>query len=145
MCHVLTFDHLHWIRNSGGIFVRRKAILVAAFGLICGSLALAQKPAEKAPAPAARAADELADGLAQRLSKELHVKTVVGEAIKVGSVTLIPILMVEVNFAGAGVADPKPGTPGVDGFLMSGEARPLGFVAITRTKTRFISAAAPAK
>jgi len=70
---------------------------------------------------------------------------VVGEAIKVGSVTLIPILMVEVNFAGAGVADPKPGTPGVDGFLMSGEARPLGFVAITRTKTRFISAAAPAK
>jgi len=145
MCHVLTFDHLHWIRNSGGIFVRRKAILVAAFGLICGSLALAQKPAEKAPAPAARAADELADGLAQRLSKELHVKTVVGEAIKVGSVTLIPILMVEVNFAGAGVADPKPGTPGVDGFLMSGEARPLGFVAITRTKTRFINAAAPAK
>ena len=125
--------------------MRRKAILVAAFGLICGSLALAQKPAEKAPAPAARAADELADGLAQRLSKELHVKTVVGEAIKVGSVTLIPILMVEVNFAGAGVADPKPGTPGVDGFLMSGEARPLGFVAITRTKTRFISAAAPAK
>jgi len=145
MCHVLTFDHLHWIRNSGGIFVRRKAILVAAFGLICGSLALAQKPAEKAPAPAARAADELADGLAQRLSKELHAKTVVGEPIKVGSVTLIPILMVEVNFAGAGVADPKPGTPGVDGFLMSGEARPLGFVAITRTKTRFISAAAPAK
>ena len=125
--------------------MRRKAILVAAFGLICGSLALAQKPAEKAPAPAARAADELADGLAQRLSKELHVKTVVGEAIKVGSVTLIPILMVEVNFAGAGVADPKPGTPGVDGFLMSGEARPLGFVAITKTKTRFISAAAPAK
>jgi hypothetical protein len=141
MCHVLTFDHLHWIRNSGGIFVRRKAILVAAFGLICGSLALAQKPAEKAPAPAARAADELADGLAQRLSKELHAKTVVGEPIKVGSVTLIPILMVEVNFAGAGLA----GAPGVDGFLMSGEARPLGFVAITKTKTRFISAAAPAK
>jgi len=125
--------------------VRRKAILVAGLGLICGSLAMAQKPAEKAPAPPAQAAGELADGLAQRLSKELHVKTVVGEAIKVGSVTLIPILMVEVNFAGAGVADPKPGTPGVDGFLMSGEARPLGFVAITRTKTRFISAAAPAK
>ncbi|MGA2156798.1 MAG: hypothetical protein ABSH37_20495 [Bryobacteraceae bacterium] len=126
--------------------MRRKAILVAGLGLICGSLAMAQKPAEKATAPApAQAAGELADGLAQRLSKELHVKTVVGEAIKVGSVTLIPILMVEVNFAGAGVADPKPGTPGVDGFLMSGEARPLGFVAITRTKTRFISAAAPAK
>ena len=122
--------------------MRRKAILVAGLGLICGSLAMAQKPAEKATAPApAQAAGELADGLAQRLSKELHAKTVVGEPIKVGSVTLIPILMVEVNFAGAGLA----GAPGVDGFLMSGEARPLGFVAITKTKTRFISAAAPAK
>jgi len=125
--------------------VRRKAVLVAGLGLLCGSLAMAQKPAEKATAPAAAPAAELADGLAQRLSKELHVKTVVGEAIKAGSVTLIPILMVEVNFAGAGSQGPKPGAPGIDGFLMSGEARPLGFVAITKTKTRFISAAAPAK
>ena len=125
--------------------MRRKAVLVAGLGLLCGSLAMAQKPAEKATAPAAAPAAELADGLAQRLSKELHVKTVVGEAIKVGSVTLIPILMVEVNFAGAGSQGPKPGAPGIDGFLMSGEARPLGFVAITKTKTRFISAAAPAK
>ena len=124
----------------------RKAILVAGLGLICGSLAMAQKPAERALAPAAvQAGGDLADGLAQRLSKELHAKTVVGEAIKVGSVTLIPILMVEVNFAGAGSQASKPGAPGIDGFLMSGEARPLGFVAITKTKTRFISAAAPAK
>ena len=125
--------------------MRRKAISIVGVALICGSLAMAQKPAEKAPAPPAQAAGELADGLAQRLSKELHVKTVVGEAIKAGSVTLIPILMVEVNFAGAGSQGPKPGAPGIDGFLMSGEARPLGFVAITKTKTRFISAAAPAK
>jgi hypothetical protein len=126
--------------------VRRKAILIVGVALICGSLAMAQKPAEKAPAPPAQAAGELADGLAQRLSKELHVKTVVGGAIKVGSVTLIPILMVEVNFAGAGLPGPKPGAPGVDGFLMSGEARPLGFVAITKAKTRFIGAGtAPAK
>ena len=126
--------------------MRGKVVLFVGLGLICGSLAMAQKPAEKITAPAAaQAGGDLADGMAQRLSKELHVKTVVGEAIKVGSVTLIPILMVEVNFAGAGLPGPKPGAPGIDGFLMSGDARPLGFVAITKTKTRFISAAAPAK
>lgn len=126
--------------------MRRKAVL--AMGLfICGSLAIAQKPVAKAPAPAvAQPASELADELSQRLSQGLHVKTVVGEAIKVGSVTLIPILMVDVNFAGAGVAAPASAAPGVGGFLMSGEVRPLGFVAVTKTKTRFISAAtAPAQ
>ena len=75
--------------------MRGKVVLFVGLGLICGSLAMAQKPAERATAPAAaQAGGDLADGLAQRLSKELHVKTVVGEAIKVGSVTLIPILMV---------------------------------------------------
>ena len=70
----------------------------------------------------------------------------VGEAIKAGSVTLIPILMVDVNFAGAGVAGPASGAQGIEGFLMSGEVRPLGFVAVTKTKTRFIGAGtAPAK
>jgi uncharacterized spore protein YtfJ len=125
----------------------RKVIMAAALGLLCGSLATAQKPAEKAPAPAvAQPANELADQLAQRLSRELHIKTVVGEPIKLGSVTLIPILVVDVSFAGVGVPGAKPGSPGLDGFLMSGEARPLGFVAVTKTKMRFISAvAAPAK
>ncbi|MGD0783830.1 MAG: hypothetical protein ABSA30_13325, partial [Candidatus Aminicenantales bacterium] len=81
----------------------------------------------------AQPANELADALAQRLGNDLHVKTVVGEPIKVGSVTLIPILMIEVGFGGGGA----PGA-GVDGFFMSGEARPLGFVAITKKGTRFI-------
>ncbi|MGO9012096.1 MAG: GerW family sporulation protein [Bryobacteraceae bacterium] len=124
--------------------MRRKAVLLVGLGLICAPLVMAQKPVEKVPAPAvAQAASELADELSQRLSNGLHVKTVVGEAIKVGSVTLIPILMVDVNFAGAGVAGPASGAPGIDGFLMSGEVRPLGFVAVTKTKTRFISAGTP--
>jgi len=123
--------------------VRRKAVLLVGLQFICGSLAMAQKPVEKGAAPVAQAASELADELSQRLSKGLRVKTAVGEAIKVGSVTLIPILMVDVNFAGAGVAGPVSGAPGIDGFLMSGEVRPLGFVAVTKTKTRFISAGTP--
>ena len=122
--------------------MQRIAIVLVMAGLIWPSAAMAQKAAEKATTPAeqktagpvAQTASDLAGELAQRLSSELHAKTVVGEPIKAGSVTLIPILMVDVNFAGGTVP-----MPGVDGFLMSGESRPLGFVAITKKGTRFIS------
>jgi hypothetical protein len=61
--------------------------------------------------------------------------------------------MLDVNFGGGGLTAPaaKPGEPQPasqlgDGFLMTGEARPLGFVVITRKSTRFVSAtSAPAK
>jgi uncharacterized spore protein YtfJ len=107
------------------------------------SVAAGQTQQEKKPPVAAvQPASELASAMAQRLGDELHLKTVVGDPIKVGSVTLIPILTVEVSFGGLGTA--APGAPkgpatGVDGFFMRGEARPLGFVAITRKGTRFIS------
>lgn len=122
--------------------MQRIAIVLVMAGLIWPSASMAQKAAEKATTPAvqktagpvAQTASDLAGALAQRLSSELHAKTVVGEPIKAGSVTLIPILMVDVNFAGGTVP-----MPGVDGFLMSGESRPLGFVAITKKGTRFIS------
>ena len=84
--------------------IRRIVTLVAA-GLIIGSLAMGQNPPEKKPqAPAVQPAHELADALAQRLSSDIHVKTVVGEPIKAGSVTLIPILTMDVSFGGGGVA-----------------------------------------
>jgi uncharacterized spore protein YtfJ len=107
-----------------------------------------QTQQEKKPqAAAVQPAKELADALAQRLSNDLHVKTVVGEPVKVGSVTLIPIMMIDVNFGGLGMAAPgspaaaaaQNPAPGVDGFFMSGEARPLGFVVIGKKGTRFIS------
>jgi uncharacterized spore protein YtfJ len=127
--------------------LNRRTIAVIAAGLMLGSLAVAQTQPEKKPAAAAEPASELASAMAQRLGNDLHLKTVVGEPIKVGSVTLIPIMMVEVSFGGAGVAAPQgpaagaPTSPaaGVDGFFMSGEARPLGFVAVTKKGTKFIS------
>jgi uncharacterized spore protein YtfJ len=126
--------------------LKRTLALLASAALISGSVAMAQNPAEKASGPTAPAGGELADGLAQRLSQELHIKTVVGEPIKAGAVMLIPILMVDVNFAGGAMPTPAAGAPGASGFLMSGEARPLGFVAITKSGTRFISVAkTPAK
>jgi uncharacterized spore protein YtfJ len=99
---------------------------------------MAQAAAKNAPSPVAQPAGDLANGLAQRLSEQLHVKTVVGEPVKAGSVTLIPVLLVDVNFAGASVPAPAANAQGIDGFLMSGEARPLGFVVITPKGTRFI-------
>lgn len=112
-----------------------------AVGLLVACLAMAQKAPEKKPvAPEVQAGGELADSLAQRLSKDLQVKTAVGEPIKAGSVTLIPIVMIDAGFGGGGAAS------GGEGFYMHGEARPLGFVAITKKGTRFISVVeAPAK
>lgn len=111
--------------------MRRTVLILIAAGLALGSLAGGETPA-------IQPANELADAMAQRLSKELHVKTVVGEPVKVGTVTLIPIMMIDVSFGGAGM----PASAGADGFYMSGEARPMGFVAITKTGTRFISLSA---
>ena len=135
--------------------MNRKTWIVIAAGLILGSLAMGQNPpANKPQAPAVQPANELANALAQRLASELHVKTVVGEPVKIGSLTLIPIMMIDVSFGGGGMAAPAtpaaaaPQSPpaGVDGFFMSGEARPLGFVAIGKKGTRFISVAkTPAK
>jgi len=112
--------------------------------LVFTSLVLAHNAPEKKSAPADPPATQLADEMAARLAGDLHVKTVVGDPIKAGSVTLIPILMIDVSFTGAGMAAPAgPATaapqPGVDGFIASGEARPLGFVAITKKGVRFIS------
>jgi uncharacterized spore protein YtfJ len=128
-------------------------LAVIAVGLVPGSLAAAQTQPEKKPqAAAVQPASELANALAQRLSNDLHVKTVVGEPMKVGSLTLIPIMMIDVNFGGVGTAAPgiqaataQSPAMGADGFFMSGEARPLGFVAISKKGTRFISVAGAAK
>jgi hypothetical protein len=126
---------------GGRCTLHGRVVIAIAGGLILGSLAAGQKPPEKKPAaPAVAPASQLAEELARRMSGEMHVKTAVGAPVKVGSVTLIPIVMVEVNFGGGGVQQAG------DAFFMGGQARPLGFVAITKKGTRFLSVAkAPAK
>jgi uncharacterized spore protein YtfJ len=133
----------------------RVFILTAAAGLALGAVALGQAPDQQEPAVnPAPAASEVADVLTRHVGESLRVKAVVGKSITAGSVTLIPILMIDINFGGAGLlspggpptAVPKAAAPqaplaGADGFLMSGEARPLGFVVVTRQGTRFISVA----
>ena len=129
----------------------RVFVLTAAAGLALGAVALGQAPEQEPALNPTPAASELADVLTRRVGESLGVKAVVGKPVTAGSVTLIPILMIDINFGGAGLvspggpstAVPKAAAPlaGADGFLMSGEARPLGFVVVTRQGTRFISVA----
>ncbi len=124
----------------------KKVILSMTFFLLVGSFAMAQNaPQKKAQPVQPLGTSVLVDAMAQRLSHDLNVKTVIGEPIKVGSVTLIPILMIDVKFGSAatkapsGATTPQAAGPQANLFYTSGEARPVGFVAITRTGTRFIS------
>ena len=133
--------------------MKQKLLLSVCSGLLLASVATGQTQPEKKPATAAPPAGSLVDSLVQRLSNELHAKTIAGDPIKVGSVTVIPILMVDINFGGGSIAAPANSTgktpasplPSGDGFLMSGEARPVGFVAITKKGVEFLSVAAPKK
>jgi uncharacterized spore protein YtfJ len=129
----------------------RVFVLTAAAGFALGAVALGQAPEQEPALKPTPAASELADVLTRRVGESLGVKAVVGKSVTAGSVTLIPILMIDINFGGAGLvspggpstAVPKAAAPlaGADGFLMSGEARPLGFVVVTGHGTRFISVA----
>lgn len=124
----------------------KKIILSMMFFLLVGSLGMAQNaPQRKAQPIQPPGTSDLVDALAQRLSHDLNVKTVIGEPIKVGSVTLIPILMIDVKFGSAaskapsGATAPQSAQSQASLFYISGEARPLGFVAITGKGTRFIN------
>lgn len=96
---------------------------------------LEKKPQAKAPLPMYQLADEMA----KRLGNTLQVKTIVGEPMKVGKVTLIPILMIDIGFGGGGGGAPQNPDLGGKGFYMSGEARPVGFVVISKAGTKFVS------
>jgi uncharacterized spore protein YtfJ len=140
--------------------MNRKVFVLILAGLCLWSAGGAQNPAGgKAQGQAPQPAYDLAAALAQRLSGELNVKTAVGQPVKAGAVTLIPIVMIDVSFGGGGMSvpggkppaqapqpagkarpsqPPQPALGAADGFFMSGEARPLGFVAVTKKGTRFI-------
>jgi uncharacterized spore protein YtfJ len=115
-------------------------VLMAGLLLLCVPLVYSQaekKPQPKAPLPM----DQLAESLSQRLSNNLNVKHIVGEPMKVGDVTIIPIMMIDLGFGGGGGGAPGNLELGGKGFFMSGEAKPIGFVVISKAGTRFISVA----
>jgi len=120
----------------------RKILALFAVYLLAVSLAAAQAPSVKKTQPPPKAPlpmYQLAQAMAERLGSSLQVKTVVGEPIKAGKVTIIPIMMIDIGFGGGGGGAPNAPDMGGRGFYMSGEARPLGFVVVTKTGTQFIS------
>ena len=81
----------------------------------------------------------MTQAMTERLAKKLHVKNIVGDPVKVGDMTIIPIIMIDIGYGG-GEGGPPGGQQMGGGFYMSGEAKPLGFVIITKAGVKFISA-----
>ncbi len=82
---------------------------------------------------------KLTQSMTERLIKNLHIKKIVGEPIKVGSTTIIPIIMLDIGYGGGG-GGPAGGKQMGGGFYLGGEAKPLGFIIITKSETKFVSA-----
>lgn len=55
--------------------------------------------------------------------------------------TIIPIMMIDLGFGGGGGGAPLNLDLGGKGFFMSGEAKPIGFVVISKAGTQFIHVA----
>jgi uncharacterized spore protein YtfJ len=107
-------------------------LFVVAILLIFGLSMAQEKP--KAKEVTVNPIVSLTKAMTDRLANNLHVKKAVGDPIKVGKVTIVPIIMIDVGFGGGG------GGPqmAAQGFGMGGEARPLGFVVISKAGTTFI-------
>jgi uncharacterized spore protein YtfJ len=123
--------------------LKSKILTLLVIGLFFGALAQGQAQSEKKLQPTQAKAPlpmyQLAEAMAQRLNSSLQVKTVVGDPMKVGKVTLIPIMMIDIGFGGGGGGAPQAPDMGGKGFYMSGEARPLGFVVVSKAGTKFVS------
>jgi uncharacterized spore protein YtfJ len=123
--------------------LKSKIFALVVLLLFIGGLAQVQAQTEKKlqapPAKAPLPMYQLAEEMSRRLTNSLQVKTVIGEPIKVGRVTLLPIMMIDVGFGGGGGGMPQNMDMGGKGFYMSGEARPLGFVVATKAGTKFVS------
>lgn len=121
--------------------MRKKWLLVLTMSLMFFSLTTGitnSKEQAKKKTPKVQAKQEnpvllMTDAMAGRLTKNLKVKNIVGDPIKVGKVTIIPIIMIDIGYGGGG------GGPG-SGFYIGGEAKPLGFVVLSKTGVKFLSA-----
>jgi uncharacterized spore protein YtfJ len=119
--------------------LRAKLIAVAALALMLApGVPAGAQTGPKAAAKASLPVDQLVEAMVQRLANSLQVKTITGEPIKAGKVTIVPVIMVDIGFGG-GASVPQSPEQGGKGFYMSGEARPLGFIVITKSGVQFVS------
>lgn len=115
----------------------RRIIFVFALVFMLASVSLAQeKPQNKGMTtnPVAM----LAKGMTDRLSDSLDIKKVVGKPVKVGNLTIVPIIMIDMGFGGGGGGPAERPQMSAYGFGFGGEARPLGFVVIGKDGVKFV-------
>lgn len=105
------------------------------FALLFGESPQKEKP--KPQAPAENPLSAFTQAMIDRLPANLKVKRVVGDPVKVGKVTIIPVMMIDFGYGGGG-GGPTPQAGG-QGYYMGGEARPLGFIVISKSGTQFVS------
>lgn len=110
--------------------------VLAAVFLLSGVSVSQDKP--KPEGQAVSPVTQLAKGMTERLSDSLHVKKAVGKPVKVGNVTIVPIIMIDVGFGGGGGGPAGQPQMGAHGFGFGGEARPLGFVVISKSGVKFV-------
>lgn len=112
-------------------------VFLMLFSLTSVLSAVEEKP--QAQVKTSNTISNLTKAMTERLSRSLHVKNVIGDPVKVGKVTIIPIIMIDIGFGGGG-GGASGGTPmGGSGFYISGEAKPLGFVIISKAGVKFVS------
>jgi len=125
--------------------MRKKWILISALCLWLVSLAQASDiPKEQSEKAKVQAKQENPVALATSfmldlLARNFQVKKIVGDPVKVGNVTIIPLIMIDMGYGGGGAGAPGQKPMG-SGFFMSGEAKPLGFIIISKSGTKFLSA-----
>ena len=114
-----------------------KIVLVVAGVFLLSVMSFAQEK-EKPKGETVNPVILLAKGMTDRLSDSLHVKKAVGKPVKVGNVTIVPIIMIDVGFGGGGGGPAGQPQMGAHGFGFGGEARPLGFVVISKAGVKFV-------
>jgi len=127
--------------------MRKKWLLVLTMGFMLFSLAsgsVATKEKAEQTKPKVQAKQEHPVSIITKLmtgvlTKKLHVKNIVGDPVKVGKVTLIPVIMMDIGYGGGGGGPQMGKEQGGSGFYMSGEAKPLGFIVITKAGAKFLS------
>lgn len=119
--------------------MKKKAVL--SLGLFVMLLLVGVLPAQEKSKAQAKAPNPIAamtKNMTERLSSGLHVKNIVGDPVKVGKMTIIPIIMVDIGFGGGGGGAPGGQPMGGSGFYLSGNAKPVGFVIVTKDGVKFV-------
>jgi uncharacterized spore protein YtfJ len=104
-----------------------------------GNSLFADEEKPKAKSAADLSISQLTKAMTDRLTTHLHVKNIVGDPVKVGKVTIIPIIMIDVGFGGGGGGPGGEKQMGGYGYGISGEAKPLGFVVVSKAGVKFVS------